>query len=50
MTDQGYTATSVDEVIAESASSKGAFFHHFSSKADLAHQLMAATSPPTSPI
>jgi TetR/AcrR family transcriptional repressor of nem operon len=36
MTDQGYTATSVDQVIAESSSSKGAFFHHFSSKADLA--------------
>ena len=41
MTEQGYRATSVDEVIAESSSSKGAFFHHFSSKADLANQLMA---------
>jgi TetR/AcrR family transcriptional repressor of nem operon len=36
---QGYSATSVDEVIAESASSKGAFFHHFESKSDLAAQL-----------
>jgi TetR/AcrR family transcriptional regulator, transcriptional repressor for nem operon len=36
MTDQGYRATSVDQVIAESGSSKGAFFHHFESKADLA--------------
>lgn len=36
MTEQGYKATSVDQVIAESSSSKGAFFHHFSSKADLA--------------
>ena len=36
MIDQGYNATSLDQVIAESASSKGAFFHHFSSKADLA--------------
>ena len=36
MTDQGYSATSVDQVIAEAGSSKGAFFHHFSSKADLA--------------
>ena len=36
MTDQGYSATSVDQVIAESSSSKGAFFHHFRSKADLA--------------
>jgi TetR/AcrR family transcriptional regulator, transcriptional repressor for nem operon len=40
MTDQGYNATSLDQVIAESASSKGAFFHHFSSKADLAHQMV----------
>ena len=39
MTDQGYNATSLDQVIAESSSSKGAFFHHFSSKADLALQL-----------
>ena len=40
MIDQGYNATSLDQVIADSASSKGAFFHHFSSKADLAHQLI----------
>jgi TetR/AcrR family transcriptional regulator, transcriptional repressor for nem operon len=40
MTDQGYRATSVDQVIAESGSSKGAFFHHFESKADLAAQLI----------
>jgi TetR/AcrR family transcriptional repressor of nem operon len=40
MTDQGYNATSVDQVIAASASSKGAFFHHFSSKADLAAQVV----------
>jgi TetR/AcrR family transcriptional regulator, transcriptional repressor for nem operon len=40
MTDQGYNATSLDQVIAESSSSKGAFFHHFSSKADLAAQLV----------
>ncbi|WP_161962242.1 TetR/AcrR family transcriptional regulator [Nocardioides speluncae] len=39
MTEQGYQATSLDEVIAESASSKGAFFHHFSSKHDLALKL-----------
>jgi TetR/AcrR family transcriptional repressor of nem operon len=36
MTDQGYSATSVDQVIAEAGSSKGGFFHHFSSKTDLA--------------
>ncbi len=40
MTDQGYSATSVDQVIAEAGSSKGAFFHHFSSKTDLALQLV----------
>ena len=39
MTDQGYNATSLDQVIAQSASSKGAFFHHFSSKLDLALEL-----------
>jgi TetR/AcrR family transcriptional regulator, transcriptional repressor for nem operon len=36
ITDQGYAATSVDQVIADSSSSKGAFFHHFRSKAELA--------------
>jgi TetR/AcrR family transcriptional repressor of nem operon len=40
MTDQGYSATSVDQVIAQAGSSKGAFFHHFSSKTDLAVQLV----------
>jgi TetR/AcrR family transcriptional repressor of nem operon len=40
MIDQGYNATSIDQVIAESSSSKGAFFHHFSSKADLAVRLV----------
>jgi TetR/AcrR family transcriptional repressor of nem operon len=40
MTEQGYSATSVDQVIVASGSSKGAFFHHFASKADLAVQLV----------
>ena len=40
MIDNGYAATSVDQVIAESATSKGSFFHHFSSKADLALALV----------
>jgi TetR/AcrR family transcriptional repressor of nem operon len=40
MTDQGYNATSLDQVIAASSSSKGAFFHHFESKADLALRLV----------
>ncbi len=39
-TDQGYHATSIDQIIAESSSSKGAFFNHFDSKADLAVQLV----------
>ena len=41
MTEQGYSATSVDQVIAEAHSSKGAFFHHFRSKMDLAAQMVA---------
>ena len=35
-----YSATSVDQVISEAGSSKGALFHHFSSKIDLAVQLV----------
>lgn len=38
--DNGYAATSVDQVIAESRSSKGAFFHHFESKRALADALI----------
>ena len=38
--DNGYAATSVDQVIAASGSSKGAFFHHFDSKLDLARSLV----------
>ena len=39
--DNGFAATSVDEVIAASKTSKGAFFHHFGSKLDLARALVA---------
>jgi TetR/AcrR family transcriptional regulator, transcriptional repressor for nem operon len=39
--EHGFGATSVDAVIADSASSKGAFFHHFSSKGDLGRALVA---------
>ena len=39
--DNGYAATSLDEVIAASGTSKGAFFHHFRSKLDLAQSLVA---------
>lgn len=38
--DNGFAATSVDQVIAESGTSKGAFFHHFDSKAALARALV----------
>src|ERR1700729_1559812 len=33
---QGYSSTSVDELCAEAGVTKGAFFHHFKSKNDLA--------------
>jgi TetR/AcrR family transcriptional repressor of nem operon len=39
--ENGFAATSLDEVIAESATSKGAFFHHFDSKLELARSLVA---------
>jgi TetR/AcrR family transcriptional repressor of nem operon len=38
--DNGFRATTVDAVIAASGSSKGAFFHHFSSKRELAEALV----------
>ena len=38
--ENGYAATSVEQVIAASATSKGAFFHHFGSKLDLARALV----------
>ena len=37
----GYAATSVDQILEASGSSKGAFFHHFPSKRALAHALVA---------
>jgi TetR/AcrR family transcriptional repressor of nem operon len=36
----GFAGTSLDQILAEAGSSKGAFFHHFSSKHDLAIALM----------
>lgn len=38
--DNGYAATSLDRVIAESRSSKGSFFHHFASKDELGRALV----------
>ncbi len=37
--ENGFAATSVDEVIKAAGTSKGAFFHHFDSKLDLARSL-----------
>lgn len=38
--ERGFAGTSVDEVIAASGTTKGGFFHHFSSKQDLARALV----------
>jgi TetR/AcrR family transcriptional repressor of nem operon len=37
---QGFGATTVDAVLAETGASKGAFFHHFPTKADLGRALV----------
>jgi TetR/AcrR family transcriptional repressor of nem operon len=39
--EQGYAATTVDDVLTSSGTSKGSFFHHFASKGDLARALVA---------
>jgi TetR/AcrR family transcriptional repressor of nem operon len=41
MLDRGYAGTSIDEVIAKAGLTKGAFFYHFKSKAELAQALIA---------
>lgn len=38
--ENGYAATSVDQVLAAAETSKGAFFHHFASKLDLGRALV----------
>jgi TetR/AcrR family transcriptional repressor of nem operon len=40
MLDQGFAGTSVDQVIASAATTKGGFFHHFSSKQELGRALV----------
>ena len=40
MLDRGFAGTSVDEVIASAATTKGGFFHHFASKQELARALV----------
>lgn len=63
--ENGFAATSVDQVLRAAGTSKGAFFHHFESKADLAralteryvagdvqhlHTALAATADVTDPV
>jgi TetR/AcrR family transcriptional repressor of nem operon len=38
--ERGFAATSIDAVLAEAAVSKGAFFHHFASKAELGRAVL----------
>lgn len=38
--DHGYSATSIEAVVARAGITKGAFFHHFGSKSDLARALV----------
>ena len=38
--DRGFAATSLDDIIRATGLTKGAFFHHFRSKSDLARQLV----------
>jgi len=38
--DQGYSATSIDKLVAQAGVTKGSFFHHFDTKAALAHTLV----------
>lgn len=39
--DHGYGATSIDQILEKTGITKGAFFYHFKSKADLAQALIA---------
>jgi TetR/AcrR family transcriptional repressor of nem operon len=38
--DQGFAATSIDKILVGAGITKGAFFYHFKTKADLAHALV----------
>lgn len=38
--EKGFSATSLDDIIKAAGLTKGAFFHHFKSKGDLAHKLV----------
>ena len=45
--ERGFSATTVDAILEAAGSSKGAFFHHFASKADLGRCWSSATPAPT---
>lgn len=38
--ERGFSATSVDAIVSDAGVTKGAFFHHFATKTDLAHELV----------
>lgn len=38
--EQGFSGTSVDAIVAKAGVTKGAFFHHFATKTELAHELV----------
>lgn len=38
--DRGFAATSVDQIVADAGLTKGAFFHHFASKAELGRAIL----------
>lgn len=38
--EQGFAGTSVDAIVAKAGVTKGAFFHHFATKTELAHELV----------
>lgn len=38
--DKGFAGTSIDDILKETGLTKGAFFHHFKGKADLARELV----------
>lgn len=38
--ERGFSATSVEAIVSDAGVTKGAFFHHFATKTDLAHELV----------
>ena len=46
MQTKGWAATSIQDVLAETGASKGAFYHYFSSKSDLLEAVIERIPPP----